>query len=219
MKTVTFEGKRVHIYLPKGGIRLKIWTHMQPEEAEALFALLPDGAALFAADDYDWNADLSPWAAPACFRGGEGFAGNAPQRLKWLLQAVPFVEEGLSDAPRAVLGYSLAGLFALWAAAQCDLFNMTASVSGSLWFDGFDDYLAAHANRFAGKKVYLSLGDREAKTRNPRLACVQERTEAARELLSAAGAYSIFELNPGNHFAEPAARCARAAAWLMQEQG
>ena len=36
MKTVTFEGKRVHIYLQEGDIRLKIWTHMQPEEAEAL---------------------------------------------------------------------------------------------------------------------------------------------------------------------------------------
>ena len=218
MKTVTFEGKRVHIYLPDGDIRLKIWTHMQPEEAEALFTLLPDGAALFAADDYDWNADLSPWAASACFRGGEDFAGNALQRLEWLLRAAPFAEAGLSDAPRAVLGYSLAGLFALWAAARCDIFDAVASVSGSLWFDGFDDYLAAHAQHFAGKKVYLSLGDREAKTRNPRLACVQEKTEAARDLLSSAGAYSIFELNPGNHFAEPTARCARAAAWLMLGQ-
>ena len=95
---------------------------------------------------------------------------------------------------------------------------MAASVSGSLWFDGFDSYLAAHAERFAGKRVYLSLGDREAKTRNPRLACVQKKTEKARELLTSAGADCIFELNPGNHFAQPTARCARAAAWLMKWQ-
>ena len=232
MKTLEFGGRKIHAFLPEGGARLKVWTHMQADEAAALFEAAGGGIALFAADGYDWNADLSPWPANACFKGGEDFAGRAPAQLEWLAGAIETAEQELADAiraayaqdfagfsgqddlPRAILGYSLAGLFAVWAMAECDLFDMCASVSGSLWYDGFLEHLQGRAERFAGKRAYLSLGDREAKTRNMRLACVQERTEAARDLLAAAGAQCVFELNPGNHFQDPAGRCARAAEWL-----
>ena len=220
MKTIEIGGKRVHLFAPDGPVRLNIWTHMQKDEAAALSVQAGEGVALFAADDYDWNADLSPWPAKACFKGGDDFAGKAPERLKWLVQAVPLAEAelpGVQNAPRALLGYSLAGLFAVWAMGECDVFGCAASVSGSLWYDGFLGHLQERAACFAGKAVYLSLGDREAKTRNPRLACVQEAAEAARDVLSAAGARCVFELNPGNHFHDPTGRCARAAAWLAQE--
>lgn len=220
MRTIVIGGKRVHIFLPEGSVRLKIWTHMQPDEAAALFERAGGGTALFAADDYDWNADLSPWPAKACFRGGEDFAGRGPERLRWLGEAVPVAEEGIADAPRAILGYSLAGLFALWAAAERnELFDAAASVSGSLWYDDFAGYIAARAHLFAGKAAYLSLGDREAKTRNARLACVQEAAETARDVLCAAGARAVFELNPGNHFNDPTGRCARAVEWLKEAMG
>lgn len=225
MRTLEFGGKKVHAFLPEGGARLKVWTHMQADEAAALFEAADGSVALFAADGYDWNTDLSPWPAKACFKGGEDFAGKAPAQLEWLAGAIDAAEReladeigsaGQDDLPRAILGYSLAGLFALWAIGECDRFDMCASVSGSLWYDGFLEHLQGRAGRFAGKRVYLSLGDREAKTRNPRLACVQEKTEAARDLLAAAGAQCVFELNPGNHFQDPAGRCARAAAWLVR---
>ncbi len=52
---------------------------------------------------------------------------------------VPLTENHLGYAPefRGIAGYSLAGLFALWAVYQTGLFDRAASVSGSLWFDGF----------------------------------------------------------------------------------
>jgi len=220
LKTIEAGGRSVHVFLPDAQPRLKIWAHMGAEEARALFAAAGDGIALFAAEGHDWNADLSPWPAKACFRGGEDFAGRAPAQLKWLEGAILQAEAVLPGAealPRAILGYSLAGLFALWAAAECGLFDMAASVSGSLWFDGFDRFLKERAGRFASKAVYLSLGDREAKTRNARLACVQEATENARALLADAGAECVFELNPGNHFNDPTGRCARGARWLVGE--
>ena len=56
-----------------------------------------------------WNDDLSPWKAPAVF-GNEEFGGNAERTLETVL--------GLcEDRSRTyyIGGYSLAGLFALWA--------------------------------------------------------------------------------------------------------
>lgn len=218
MQTIELGTKRVHIFLPERRARLRLWTHMAPDEARLLFDAAGGAAAVFAADGHDWNADLSPWPAPACFKGGEAFAGRGPEHLRWLAQAVEAAERAADmpqDAPRALLGYSLAGLFALWAALETPLFDAAASVSGSLWYDGFEEYLRAHADRFSGRAFYFSLGDKEARTRNARLAPVQERTQAACALATSCGARALFELNPGNHFQDPAGRCARAVKWLL----
>ena len=61
-------------------------------------------------------------------------------------------------------GYSLAGLFSLWAAYQTDVFSGIAAASPSVWFPGFIEYMKEH--EIKSETVYLSLGDREEKTRN-----------------------------------------------------
>ena len=98
MKTLEFDGRKIHAFLPEGGARLKVWTHMQADDAAALFEAAGGGIALFAADGYDWNADLSPWPAKACFKGGEDFAGRAPAQLEWLAGAIETAEQELADA-------------------------------------------------------------------------------------------------------------------------
>ncbi len=214
MEIRLFAGRRVRVFAPQGDVTLKIWTHMGDGEAQALFDLLPEGVKLFAVDDYDWNADLSPWPAEKCFKGGSDFAGNGKAQLKWLGEAVAQLDPD-DSAPRAILGYSLAGLFAVWAVAEGAPFGMAASVSGSLWYDGFVEYLRANAAKFAGKRVYFSVGDKEAKTRNPRLCLVQECAEQAAQILEGAGADTAFELNAGNHFVDSAKRCAKAVCCLQ----
>lgn len=62
-------------------------------------------------------------------------------------------------------GYSLAGLFALWAAYQTDTFKAVAAASPSIWFPGFVDFMKDR--EIHTKRVYLSLGDKEEKTRIP----------------------------------------------------
>ena len=83
----------------------------------------------------DWNADLSPWPAPAVF-GREGFAGGASATLAEVLKYC-------ADRDRTYIigGYSLAGLFALWAAYRTDVFSGVAAASPSLWFPGFLEYM------------------------------------------------------------------------------
>ena len=166
----------------------------------------------------DWNADLSPWPAPRAFRKGEDFAGGADGFLHALISgALPQAEARLGFTPqrRMLAGYSLSGLFALYAMTKTDLFQAYASVSGALWYDGFLAYLGSVLPTLPPCPVYLSLGDLEARTKNARLAQVQSCTEQTLALFKNAGFPSTFELNPGNHFADYERRMAKALAWLL----
>ena len=62
----------------------------------------------------------------------------------------------------------------MYALCNTDAFSRAASVSGSLWFPGFKEYVLSHPPIHRPDCVYFSLGDRESKTRNPVLQTVQE---------------------------------------------
>lgn len=166
----------------------------------------------------DWNADLSPWPATRAFRKGEDFTGRADGFLQALTSDIlPQAEARLGFTPqrRVLAGYSLSGLFALYAMTKTDLFQAYASVSGALWYDGFLAYLGAVLPTLHPCPVYLSLGELEARTKNARLAQVQSCTEQTLELFKNAGFPSTFELNPGNHFIDYDRRMAKALTWLL----
>ena len=114
----------------------------------------------------DWNKDLSPWPAPAVF-GNEDFGDGAAETLEYLLnEVVPDTDMSVSSGQRLFIGgYSLAGLFALWAGYQTDRFDGIAAASPSIWFPSFTDYM--RENQIRADAVYLSLGDREERTKNP----------------------------------------------------
>ena len=78
----------------------------------------------------NWNRDLSPWPAPAVF-GKEGFGNGAADMLNEVLKICTNQEKTYF-----IGGYSLAGLFALWAAYQTDVFKGVAAASPSMWFPG-----------------------------------------------------------------------------------
>lgn len=197
-----------------------IYTVMDQAEAQMVWSVLKEPKpALAAISGVDWNRELSPWPAPGVFRDGEDFGGKGPDFLDMLTgQIVPLVETQLGFAPasRAVAGYSLAGLFALWSVFQTDVFDRTASVSGSLWFDGFMDYLKSSAPPNGLRQIYLSLGDREKNARNQRMAAVEDCTRKAVELLRKWNIPVIFEMNPGGHFQDIPGRIARGIDQLME---
>ena len=67
--------------------------------------------------------------------------------LAWLEQAVPGIRQQYSikeDCKVILGGYSLAGLFALWAATQTNALYGVAAASPSVWFPGWPEYEAAH---------------------------------------------------------------------------
>lgn len=158
----------------------------------------------------DWNKDLSPWEAPAVF-GREGFGGGAADSLNEVLKLC-------SDKTRTycIGGYSLAGLFALWAAHKTDIFRGVAAASPSVWFPGFSEFMKE--NEIKSSAVYLSLGDREDRSKNPVIASVGEKIREVYDLLGRRGTCCTLEWNPGNHFADAALRTAKAFVWLAEHK-
>ena len=166
----------------------------------------------------DWNRDMSPWECAPVMAQDEGYAGGADSYLSLLLEEI--LPEGLKRLPESpswigIAGYSLAGLFALYALYRTDTFARAASMSGSLWFPGFGDFVRSHDMKRAPEKLYLSLGDKEAKTRNPYLKTVQENTEAAVQLYRDRGLDVTWELNPGNHFRDAEKRSAKGILGIL----
>ena len=155
----------------------------------------------------DWNTDLSPWKAPAVF-GKEDFGGGADRTLTEVLK---YTEDPAKTY--YIGGYSLAALFAVWAVYQTDVFRGAAAASPSVWFPGFAEYMKE--NRIRTGSVYLSLGDREEKTRNPVMATVGDRIRDAYNLLKGQGVNTILEWNQGNHFRDADIRTAKGFAWVM----
>ena len=95
-----------------------------------------------------WNDELSPWEAPAVW-GKESFGGNAADTLRFLTeQVIPALKRqfALPGNVRIILGgYSLAGLFALWASTQTALFSGVAATSPSVWFPGWMEFEQQHS--------------------------------------------------------------------------
>ena len=162
---------------------------------------------LIAVSINNWNNDLSPWEAPAVF-GKESFGGDASRTLGELLKLCD--DKGKKYY---IGGYSLAGLFALWAAYQTDIFDGVAAASPSMWLPGFDDYMKK--NEIKTDTVYLSIGDREEKARNPVMATVGDRIREAHSLLKERNVNCILEWNEGNHFKDADIRTAKAFAWVL----
>ncbi|HZW48598.1 MAG TPA: alpha/beta hydrolase-fold protein [Bacillota bacterium] len=164
--------------------------------------------------------DFSPWPAATVFAKEADFPGKADQTLRWLRDDLkPKVEMHYpvwTDAEHnAVLGYSLAGLMAFWALYQTDVFASVACCSGSLWYEGWLDYMKSHSIR-PNSRLYLSLGCGEEKTRNQRMATVGEVTRQAAQMLAADPRVkeTVLEWHEGGHFKEIPNRLAQGLIWL-----
>lgn len=216
------ENKKCHLYENDKSAVLLIQAvdehdlEVLDREVELIKQLAPDIPFTFAAFLIEsWNNELSPWEAPAVF-GREDFGSGAAETLSFITDTLLPQSGGMDVKKHCYLGgYSLAGLFALWAAYQTDLFSGIAAVSPSVWFPGWDSYMKSHAMQ--SPEVYLSLGDREEKTRNKAMAAVGENLRRQYELLCNAERVKRCKLewNPGNHFMDSERRMAKGFVWLL----
>lgn len=158
----------------------------------------------------NWNAQLSPWPAQAVFRGGEDFAGGADAFLAELLEAVPEVL-AQTGGRACIMGYSLAGLFALYAATKINAFGRIAALSPSVWYEGFTEYFAG--NRPEKGEFYLSLGRKEEKTGNAVLRSVGENLRRVREMLDEK---TPLVMHNGGHYTDVDRRMIAAMEWICR---
>ena len=195
---------------------------------------VPEGVSLVNIGVDLWEENFSPWCAPRVFAKGPNFGDGAQKTLDTLInQVIPWTESELTEPPayRVLVGYSLAGLFSLWAGVSQQVvcgcqpdnvptptFQRIGAVSGSFWFPGLLDYVDRQLSGEAvgPTHVYLSLGDREARTPNPQIMHVRENAELLASKLKNAGITSTFELNRGNHFQNVEGRMQKALDWLVK---
>ena len=162
----------------------------------------------------NWNDDLTPWPAEGVFKKAKPFGGRAATFLDKLTnEIIPETEAGLGmvDAERTILGVSLSGLFAVWSGFNTNVFTNIISISGSLWYDGFTEWMNEHTLSLQVKKVCMLLGEKEKNAKDKRMATVEERTHAAANILkSKSQAAATFELVEGTHFSPILPRLERA---------
>ena len=173
---------------------------------------------LLVVGNIDWNHDMSPWYMPSIYSKEKSFSGGADEYLKLLIDEIlPKANELIEGEPEftGIAGYSLAGLFAVYAMYKTDVFDRVASMSGSLWFIDFIEYCKRNEYKRLPDKIYFSLGDKEANTRNPVLKTVQDKTIGISEYFKSLGAEVIFELNQGNHFTDIILRSAKGIKAIL----
>lgn len=149
----------------------------------------------------DWDSSLTPWPATV---GARSFGEGASSTLASVLSSLP-------PASRYFLGgYSLAGLFSLWASCETSVFSGVAAVSPSVWYPGFVEHFCSSA--VLASSVYLSLGDKESRTRDPVMATVVDCINACYSHVASRG---VLEWNKGGHFTSPSSRMVRGFSWLL----
>ena len=241
-KTI-ISGLSIHTQMPSvAGAPI---VYLLGDVADNPLVQVPESVSLVSVGVDLWEENFSPWCAPRVFAKGPNFGDGAQKTLDILInQVVLWAESDLTEPPayRALVGYSLAGLFSLWAGVSPQLsdaaapqvargvargsqldapattFQRIGAVSGSFWFPGLLDYVDQQLNGGAVglTHAYLSLGDREARTPNPQIMHVRENAELLASKLENAGITSTFELNRGNHFQNVKGRMQKALDWLVK---
>ena len=227
METIEVAGQHVSICMlgchGEDGELPVVYLHVASTEAQEIASqcekLGVSGVALVLIEGFAWNDAMTPWASEGLFGDDAPFAGKAAAQLALLEQEiVPRAEAVLGEAKslRAIAGYSLAGLFAVWASLESTLFSAVASMSGSLWYPGFREYVFNRVVDGVVSFSYFSLGGKESRTPNRLLRTVEDDTRQIQRIFADCGSISTFEMNPGNHFKDPALRVAKGIRWLSE---
>ena len=164
----------------------------------------------------DWMLDLMPWPDGNISRDPEAGKHGQDTLQYVLLSLIPELQHRFGPLPIIFGGYSLGGLFALWASAQTDSFKAVAAASPSVWIRDWIPFARKHTPM--ADAVYLSLGDQGEHVKNQAIARVGDnlRTQYAllQEQLGPDRCTLVWE--QGGHFNDNEGRLARAFAWCME---
>lgn len=166
-----------------------------------------------------WDEELSPWAHEPVVTKDDHFTGEAEQYAHCMEEKIiPFIENKIGlPTYRIIAGYSMGGLFALYAPYVTELFSKAVSASGSVWYPEFVSYVKSHDFVKKPEAIYLSLGDKESHTRNPFLRQTENCMKELYSIYQSKSVDSAFELNPGNHYKDAAYRMAQGITWVLRD--
>ncbi len=223
MNTFNMEGKRVDVYpssVPDAPvIYLQTFAHEGSNVYKILQKMHSPAFNMVAISKLSWDHDMTPWDCPPTSKFDTPCTGGADEYIQILTgEILPAAEKEFLGTPawRGLAGYSLAGLFAVYAIYQTDLFSRIGSMSGSLWFPDFKEYVFTHEMKRRPDAAYFSLGDKESVTDNPYFKTTQRYTDEIQKYFAGQGIDSVFILNPGNHYANGDQRTADGIDWILR---
>ena len=165
----------------------------------------------------DWIVDLMPWPDGNISREPEAGKHGRESLDYILLSLIPYLQKRYGRLPVILGGYSLGGLFALWASAQSDSIRAVAAASPSVWIRDWIPFARKHVPM--ADSVYLSLGDQEEHVKNQAIArvgdCLRTYGSFLQEQLGPDRCTLVWER--GNHFCDNEGRLARAFAWCLEK--
>lgn len=173
---------------------------------------------LVAITNLRWNEELLPWPHEPVITKSDRFTGEATSYAHCLTKdIIPHVEKTMKKPPlRIIAGYSMGGLFALYAPYITDAFLSVVSASGSVWYPNFVSYVKEHDFLRKPESIYLSIGDLESRTKDPFFSQTEHCTKELHSIYQRKAVESIFELNPGNHYKDAPYRLAKGIAWTLE---
>ncbi|WP_289183328.1 hypothetical protein [uncultured Dubosiella sp.] len=224
MKTIptTIDGRQVVLYdceQPASPLVVLIASsQIAPAVLKVCARLDPIAFHLLVFDDLHWDEDLSPWPHEPVVQRDDHFTGDASRFLQIVQNAVSWAKRALqADTPVIVAGYSMGGLFALYAAYMSTMCEGVVCASGSVWYPGFYEFATTHSMKGQPKAIYLSLGDKESRTSNPYLRQTGTIMEKLARFYKALHIPCVLEWNPGNHFVDADLRLAKGIVWTLQQ--
>ncbi len=178
---------------------------------------------LVSISNLNWNNEMTPWYSEKINEKGEEFLGKADEYIQIMLnEIIPkvknYIERDLEVKIKyyIISGYSLAGLFAIYASYKTNIFSKIVSASGSLWFPKFVDFVKENKISSNVEKIYFSLGNKESKVKNQILASVEKNTKEIEEIYKNQGIKTIYVENEGNHFKDAPLRLAKGIKWILE---
>lgn len=221
---MVIEGKHIFIYGEKENTAPLVITNTFEGDGssiyKALCSLTDKKVTLAVVSDINWNEEMSPWECPPLYKNDSDYTGGADKYLEKLTGSIiPAIKGELSFEPdkTIIAGYSLAGLFSLYSLYRTDAFSGAVSASGSLWFPKTTEFIDSNDFVKRPERIYLSLGDKEANTKNAMLRMVEDKTREVYAKYTSMGVDTIFEMNPGNHFKDADIRLAKGIAWVTND--
>lgn len=182
--------------------KIVVFLLYELKEDSLLYSFLKEKEVnCIALSSFDYEKDFSPFYKEDVLKKGDCFKGNAKETLNFLLKdVIPFIKENFNIVfeENILLGYSLGGLFSLYASTLTSFFSKIGCISASFWYPSFIPYIKE--KKTMAKDIYLSLGDKESNCKNILLKTSLNCQFQVLNILNEQKKNVLFELNQGGHF-------------------
>lgn len=205
------------VYLKNSGIEIhnaeKCGRILYFLAAEHVEPPIPDCCCVVMVYPYEWTEMMTPWQHSGKGMGKTG--GGAEFAEEFVPDLLSYVEKDFGNEvkERGIAGYSLGGLEAFYMACNMEIFDFAGSVSGSFWYPGAVEYFEKNPMRERVGNVYMSLGAKEERTKDPERQAVRKNTDVIAERVGAVKELR-YEINGGGHFTDIAGRIGKCAGYF-----